>query len=779
MKPFLTMFLLAALCMGAEKVITDGDGRFSDEPSMARTSDGSLYIAWNGFRNGADALMVARYQFTNGEFRKLGSWEALGGRGTSILGPKVVAAGAEVFVLYASERGRAWDIFALPCGADGPGRAVQVTNDSAANIKPDGAWHDGALWLAWETNRNNARGIRVASVRAGRASQQEAVNATGRSNYGPSIVVESNGTIDVAWHSFRANNYDIYLRHRTLSGQWMPERRISTAPTMDRHAALALNKDDVWVFWENSQFKSYRTGNSLERKIVAAKVTSRGLESPRTFGDAGKRGEAASPVFDSTGRLWLAYLNLKQPNIGWEVWFSGFNGDSWTSTAAVSKGRKGMDRKPAIVVDGDTALLAFQFDNNIGRPATLAESAQIQSGIVLASVDLKPMPKAASRMALGQLTESVEPFEAGQLRVQYGEDSKSPTIDYNNQKLRLLYGDLHTHSDISVCARCTNQSVDENYQVRRDLHNLDFACMTDHGYNQTAYLWNYTAKMARANEDPERLMTFLGQEWTSEFKKDKKEQYEFGYYGHRNLILADPYFPRWWNAHGGGTPADLWADLQKTNANFVNIPHQLADTGNVPTAWDFNDEKSQPVAEIFQTRGSYEYHGTPRQALRSVPKPGWYIQDAWARGIVIGVIASPDHGGGLGKAAVWASALTRESILDAIRARHTYGTTAARIALEVRVNGHLMGDKITAPDGVAVEVIVKAQCPGDIDRIEICRNNKFIYTQTPASRGADIRFVDTAPIRGFSYYYVRVMQKDEEIAWSSPVWLNAASRLPN
>jgi hypothetical protein len=766
------ILLLAALpCLAAETLITEADGRFSDEPSMARAADGSLYVAWNGFRGGTDALMVARYEFRNGQFRKLGSWEALGGKGSSILGPKVVTAGDGVYMLYASEKGRAWNIVAMPCNASGPGRAVAVTSDAAVNVKPDGAWRNGTLWVAWETNAGNARSIRMAAVRGASVGKAEAVS-TGRSNYGPSIAVESNGTVNVAWHGFREDNYDVFLRRRAASGEWSAERRISTAPSLDRHAAVALRGDDVWVFWENAQAKGYRTGNSLERKIVAAKIGPKGLETPRAFGEASKRGEAAAPVFDSTGRLWLAYLSPRMPNVGWEVWFTGFNGEGWTAASAVTK-RKGMDRRPALVVDGETAVLAFQVDNNIGRPATIEESAKIESGIVLASVDLKGMPKAAGSMALAPLEESTEPFEAGQLRVQFGEDRASPAIAIGGKKLRLLYGDLHTHSDISVCARCTNQSVDENYQMRRDLHNLDFACMTDHGYNQTEYLWNYTAKMARANEDPGRLMTFLGQEWTSEFKRDKKEEYPYGYYGHRNLILADPYFPRWWNAHGGGTPADLWADLAKMKANYVNIPHQIADTGNVPTAWNFNSETSQPVAEIFQARGSYEHFETPRQALRAIPKPGWFLQDAWAKGIVIGVIASPDHAGGLGKACVWAPAQTREAILDAIRARHTYGTTAARIALEVRVNGRLMGDKIAAVEGKPVEVVVRADCPGDIDRVEVCRNNQFVYTQRPQGRKADFTFVDTAPVKGTSYYYVRVMQKDEEIAWSSPVWLNA------
>jgi hypothetical protein len=202
----------------------------------------------------------------------------------------------------------------------------------------------------------------------------------------------------------------------------------------------------------------------------------------------------------------------------------------------------------------------------------------------------------------------------------------------------------------------------------------------------------------------------------------------------------------------------------------------LADTGNVPTDWNFTDEKAQPVAEIFQTRGSYEYSGAPREAKRSVPKPGYFLQDAWARGIVIGVIASPDHGGGMGKACIYAPALTREAILDALRARHCFGTTAARIALDVRVNGALMGEKIAAAKGKPVEVKISVQCPSEIARVEVCRNNQFIYTKPIEGRSANLIYVDEKPLDGFSYYYVRVIQKDDEIAWSSPVWLGAESQ---
>ncbi len=34
---------------------------FDEEPSMARAPDGSVYVAWVGFREGHDTLQVARY----------------------------------------------------------------------------------------------------------------------------------------------------------------------------------------------------------------------------------------------------------------------------------------------------------------------------------------------------------------------------------------------------------------------------------------------------------------------------------------------------------------------------------------------------------------------------------------------------------------------------------------------------------------------------------------------------------------------------------------------
>lgn len=751
-------------------------GGFNDEPAMARAGDGSYYVAWISFRDGFDTLQLARYERTGETFRSRGAWQIAGGKGVFVLGPRLAAAGEAVYLVYAQELNRNWEVQAVRCGAEGPGKPVNVSRHPGSDTRPAGWWQEGALWVAWESNRDNGRRIVAAPVRGERAGAAEIVSGEAKSNYAPSIAVAAGGFVSVAWHSFRDNNYDVWMRTRRPEGGWSEERRMTRAPAIDRHAVLSAEGPDLWLAYEHAEMENYLIGRTNRRQIFLGKVAPQGLRAPAGAKPpfAG-RSEAPAWAFDQKGRLWAAFLRPREPRGGWDLMFGGHNGERWLGPTTVSL-RKGMDRAPSIAIDGDYAVLAFQADD---FPETWAQydpasTLRARSEILLAAVDLRHAPAAAPAFALEPLAEPAGGFEAASLRQAYGEDEATPTAEYQGKKLHLYYGDLHAHSEVSVCNRCGDQSLEENYQHRRDLNRMDFVAMTDHDYNFVPYLWNRSAKLVRANEDPGRLLTFLAEEWTSSFEKYSKER-PYGYYGHRNLILADTFFPKWFDSSGGDTPAELWGALRKMKADFVNIPHQLADTGNVPTDWTFMDEEAQPVAEIFQVRGSYEYHGAPRQAPRSTEEKGHFIQDVWERGRAIGVIASPDHGGGRGKAAVWAEDLSREGILRAIRQRRTFGTTAARMALDVRVNGRMMGEKLPEAGGKPVEVRVRARCPGDIERVEVCRNNRFVYTTRPAGRETEFTYLDREPVNGYSFYYVRVIQKDQEIGWSSPVFLGAPS----
>jgi len=745
---------------------------FNDEPAMAAAADGSVYIAWVSFREGADSLQVARLVAGPAEsWQMAGQWPLAGGRGTYVLQPRIVPARDGVTVLWTQEVSETdWEVFAVPCQAAGPGARSALSRLPGIDIKPAAVWVGDTLWLAWEASRAGRRAVCVARWNGNTASAAETLGSDG-SNYEPTIAALADGRIVVAWHAFREHNYDLFARFAAADGAWGPELRLTRAPGIDRHAVLSARGTDVWLAYEHAQCKGYRVGATFRRQLVVGQLHPDGrLLVPKGLATSALSGrtEGAAPAIDAAGRLWVAHLQPQGQRSGWQCFLTGYAGDSWLPAQRLTS-RVGMDRPPAFAVVGTRGLLACQVQAPFRQFKSVAESEQAQSEIVLVDVALGGAPDGGSPV-LEPLRESDEPFEAAALRQQYGDPTdERPSIEYRGERYELVYGDLHEHTDVSQCNRHGDQSIDESYQHMRDIVHLDFAAATDHGYNITPYLWNYTAKMVRVNCDPERLITFLGEEWTSSFE-EYSEKYPYGFHGHRNLILADPYFAVWWNAQNRQTPADVWRELREKHADFVHIPHQVADTGNVPCNWEFADETAQPVAEIFQVRGAYECHGGPRQAPQSTPA-GWFLQDAWARGTVIGVIASPDHGGGLGKACVYTRDLSRAAILEAIRARRCFATTAARMVLDVRVNGQLMGAKTAAPGGRPVTVEVTVRCPGEVERIEVCRNNQFIYTRPGNGSRDSFTFTDTQPLAERSYYYVRVLQKDNEIGWSSPVWL--------
>ena len=83
-----------------------------------------------------------------------------------------------------------------------------------------------------------------------------------------------------------------------------------------------------------------------------------------------------------------------------------------------------------------------------------------------------------------------------------------------------------------------------------------------------------------------------------------------------------------------------------------------------------------------------------------------------------------------------------------------------------------MGDTTgKLPEKVTVDIT--ADCPGEIAEVVVFRNNEPIFTADPEGTTFEKTFTDTEPRlheNGTSWYYVRVRQADEEIAWTSPVW---------
>ncbi len=82
--------------------------------------------------------------------------------------------------------------------------------------------------------------------------------------------------------------------------------------------------------------------------------------------------------------------------------------------------------------------------------------------------------------------------------------------------------------------------------------------------------------------------------------------------------------------------------------------------------------------------------------------------------------ALTDHGGGYGKAAVYAPELSRTAVIEALRTRHTFGTTGVKILLDVRVNSNLMGEIAPPHEGRPVKVDIRVVGASDLDLVDVC-----------------------------------------------------------
>ncbi len=376
----------------------------------------------------------------------------------------------------------------------------------------------------------------------------------------------------------------------------------------------------------------------------------------------------------------------------------------------------------------------------------------------------------------------------------------------------LAWGDFHGHTSLSDGL----EGPDFYYRYARNVEALDFSGISDHSHgHQEAWeddgelrddssdlafrkafppseyphwpsrltRWALTKRAAKEHNDPDRFVAFLGYEWNL----GKIEEPNFGakciyFPGDSGPMLT--YFDE-----EGADPYRLWETLRPSGA--ITIPHHTAYPLNgLPPGvdWRYHDEVMQPVVEIYSKHGTSEYYGNPRPTHKV--QKGNFVQDALARGHRIGFIAGSDshlarpgsdcmeyekgyyRQGGL--AAVYTETLTRRGILDALRARRCYGTTNGRIILRFDVDGHQMGEIWTATsseyDSREVHVFVAGTAPLKV--VEVICNNEAVYSWHPGGLDGRFSWSDKRRLDHPMYYYARIVQADEEMAWSSPVWID-------
>jgi hypothetical protein len=780
---------------------TKVDAVQDDYPAFwVRYKTGKHYLAWVAYLKEKDRVLLAERDGPDGKWSEPIEVAGLGDHF------RVALASTHddtLWVVWSSQRDGNWDLYARPYKDGRLGPEVRLTDAPGPDL-----WHRmttdrrGRAWLVWQGFRNGQCDILARCADADGWHEPVCVSSTAANDWDPAITADSKeDRVWIGWDTYETGSYGV--RVRSLSGGPKPTLgdvlKPEPTPRFGAHASLACDRAGrLWTAWDESGEQWGKDTGHLykdspgtrlyaSRRIrVKCLVDGKWMEPAANFDtmltpEMKEFNELPQLQDDSDGRMWLAFRHRtsRRPRADgwaaqgrWDVYATAYLGDRWLAPVELpqSGGRNDMRTASQRDPDGNVYFAyagdnrAWQLPNMLPRNSSLAVSR-------LGNAPKSGEYRFVSRQAPVAAAAPVHPNEKEQVaRI------RGYTIEAGGKTYHIYRGDLHRHTDISGDG-AGDGSLMDLHRYALDAAAFDFVMVGDHNMGQdNEYCWWRTQKANDLYTVPGTFISMYGYERSVPYPN-----------GHRNVIWAERGH-RTLPTPQAKNPAQMAADTGKLY-EYLRRTGGLCTLHSSATAQGTDwqepiDPALEPFVEIFQGfHGSYEIPGAPKvidehsDIIHTAYKADGYVSLALQKGYRLGFQASSDHvSTHVSYACVLAEEFTRKGLLDAMRRRHSYAATD-NIVLDVRMGSlGIMGDEVQTAQP-RLDVVVLGT--GPIDRVDILRGGEVVYSQPPGKDASEARmhWQDPTPVRGTkpSYYYVRVVQKDGQLAWSSPIWARVAN----
>ncbi len=472
-------------------------------------------------------------------------------------------------------------------------------------------------------------------------------------------------------------------------------------------------------------------------------------------------------VRDGSGRLWMVFRLNRQGYAGhprqgvhWEIYATTFDRGRWIEPVllAVSDGRQNQKAGAAAVPDG--LVLAWSTGDHLQDIPQRLRAGSLRrvlpGGENMAALPLEPVP--------GDRADTPPEPEI-----------RSWPMIAGGERYQVFFGDLHRHTSISLCFPTADGCLVDAYRYALDAARLDFLGITDHTRDTDPYPWWRSQKAADWFNVPGRLATLYSYERSNGTVNG----------GHRNVFFIERGRPVLRSdAHFGA----VGVRPPRSTAPDVSLYPELRRLGGLTAAhtpgyspkqmrgtWTYHDPQVEPFAEIIQTfRRDYLRPGPPEwpdaRVRGNLPEEAsvWF---ALARGYKLGFVASSDHHAThTSYACVWATECSRAAVFEALRARRTYAATD-KILLEFRLEDHALGETVRWSTDRPPVFTIRVRGTQPLADVQVVRNREVIWRDRPGQREFRTVIRDTERPAGSAFYYVRVLQDDNNMAWSSPIWV--------
>ena len=287
---------------------------------------------------------------------------------------------------------------------------------------------------------------------------------------------------------------------------------------------------------------------------------------------------------------------------------------------------------------------------------------------------------------------------------------------------RSFWGDLHGQSGETV----GSGTARDYFTFARDVAFLDAVGHQGNDFEITNAFWRDLNALTAEFDDPGRFVCFPGYEWSGNTCVG----------GDRNVLFAKDGRPIRRSSHAlVPDEGDMAADCHTAGQLFDALRDEDAVVlahvgGRYADIAAFHDAALETAVEVHSAWGSFE----------------WLLFDAFDAGYRVGVVCnSDDHkcrpgasypgasefGSYGGLTCFLTNDLSRPAIFDALRRRHHYGTTGARIFLDVRSGTHRMGDVVPVAVGGVIPFHVRVVGSVPIERVEVFAGRKRVAMHRP------------------------------------------------
>ena len=767
------------------------DGSLENDFASIATSGDTVWVAWQGYRDKADTVFLRQYRNGNWDERL-----TVTERPGDLFMTAVAAAAGKATVVWSEHEGANFHLRARTYDGRSFGMVENVTSGAGSNLFHQVASDTaGNLHVAYQSWRGGRSGIYLRSKVNGRWGKEIEISDGARdpraNDWDAAVAVDRTGTAWVAWDSYGTGSYNVLLRP-VRNGTAGPLLKVTDSTRYHAHPSVAVDeRNRVWVAYEEAPENwgkdvgfLFESGSGLyDARTVKVAV----YEDGKWMAPLQQPGETAPPVVRNfvqqprlvaaNGRMWLVVRPMTSSRLPtthwkaggkWEVCATYYVGDRWSPFVAVpdSVGRNGGEMNASADAQGNV-FVALVTDHKLwGGPNFGTNPGANDVMFTTLRSDTAGTPQLAARPPEppGALpSEPAEKTEIARLR--------NYAIQAEGRNYRIYRGDLHRHTEISLDGAGDGTLYDA-YRYAIDAAGLDFLVVTDHQSGQNEYMWWRTQKAADMFHVPGFFTAVYGTERSVAYPN-----------GHRNLLFAQRGVPILniapeENQAKVNSGTVLYPFLKQYGG--IATPHS-SHTG-MGTDWRDNDPAVDPIVEIWEgSRTSAEHEGAPMAPAGGKSelwaggyRPLGFVWNAWAKGYKIGVQASSDHASThLSYTCVIAESSTREALIDAMRKRHTYAATK-NILLDYRVHAddktRLQGDELKTASVPEVWAMIRGT--GPLKQVVVVRDNQYVYSREPEGSEFELRFRDGALTPGEHYYYVRVEQRDRNMAWSSPVWVN-------